>query len=199
MTCPRPHSNAIAKSRLSGPHAGSPAFSYLAAFPARQGPEARTSGTSGPSAQSRMHACGRGQGGERWEAREGHSLPITKLRDVEVGAGTRRRAGGSRRMWEEEEEATAVRGAEPYPFQSLSSAPRPRVAPSAPSFVTTGFQEQQHRLAQTWTSLLTPCAPCSLSRKCPAGFTKSFLASHQSGQDHTVFNHIFCIFSCIPD
>lgn len=91
VTCPRPHSNAIAKSRLSGRHAGSPAFSYLAAFPAQQGPEART---SGPSAQSRVHACGRGQWGERWEAREGHSLPITKLQDVVMGAGRRRRVGG---------------------------------------------------------------------------------------------------------
>lgn len=87
----------------------------------------------------------------------------------------------------------------PYPFQSLSRAPRPRVALTAPSFGMTGFQEQQYRLAQTWTTLLMPCAPCSLSRKCPAGFTESFLASHQLGQDHTVFNHIFCIFSCIPD
>lgn len=107
MTCPRPHSKAIAKPALPGARIRAPSAT-LTACPTRPGAEAGTSGTGRPSAQSRMHAGGRGQRQEEWG--EGRSLPTSRQQGADGagrGGGGPRRGGGK----EKEEGLEAVREA----------------------------------------------------------------------------------------
>lgn len=94
MTCPRPHSNAIAKSRLSGrTQVCVPSATTQLALPAR----VLKPGLQGPAAPLLSRACTRAGGGSEGrggEEKEGRSLPITKLQDVGVGAEGRGRDGG---------------------------------------------------------------------------------------------------------
>lgn len=83
MTCPRPHSKAIAEPSLSGAQIRAPAAT-LAVCPTGPGPEARTSGTGCPSAQSRLHA---GRRGQRREGGKGRSLPVSRQQGAGGGAG----------------------------------------------------------------------------------------------------------------
>ena len=100
MTCPRPHSKAIAEPRLPGAQIRA-SSATLAGCPTRPGPEALTSGTGRPSAQSRMHAGG----GSAGRNREGGGAVTAHLQTAGGGAG---RGGGGK---EKEEGLEAVREA----------------------------------------------------------------------------------------
>lgn len=151
-------------------------------------------GLRGPVAPLLSRACTRAGGGSARseEAKEGRTLPISRLQ--EVGWGRRRRDPGL--PGRGRDETTAVRGAEPYPLQSVSQAPRPRAAPTAPSLALTISPGQQCGFPQTRASLLMPSTPHSLSRKILAGSVNRFLFGHQWVQDCAVPNHISCVYNC---